>query len=206
MQKQQSEVEPEEKEVDKGKKLSHKKTESRKSGKHWALVITVSTFLLAVLFSLVTEIASSRTNIIIATILLILLIAINIAFDAVAISVASCDLPPLLACASRRVKGAKTAIKLVKNAEKVNNFCADVIGDICGIVSGGCAVTIVAKLIQTFPNLNVLLITIGISSLTAALTVGGKAYLKSFAIKNSKEMVLFVGRIFDKFTPKKHKA
>ena len=125
-----------------------KKKSTNTKGKHWALVIMVSTFFLAMLFSLVTEIASSKTNIIIASLLLLLLIAINILFDGIAISVASCDLPPLLACASRKVAGAKTAIKLVKNSDKVNNFCADVIGDICGIVSGGCAITIVAKVPQ----------------------------------------------------------
>ena len=182
-----------------------KKKSTNTKGKHWALVIMVSTFFLAMLFSLVTEIASSKTNIIIASLLLLLLIAINILFDGIAISVASCDLPPLLACASRKVAGAKTAIKLVKNSDKVNNFCADVIGDICGIVSGGCAITIVAKVHEAFPNVNVLIFTIGISSLTAALTVGGKAYLKTIAIKNSRELVLFVSRIIDKFSGNKNK-
>lgn len=171
------------------------KSSARADGRNWTIKITAITFLLAALFSLMSEVASAKANLVIAGLLLLFLITISIVFDGVAVSVTSCDLPPLLACASRKIAGAKTAIRLVKNAEKVSNICADVIGDICGIVSGACTIAIVAKIEEIYPEGNMFVVAILLSSVVAALTVGGKAYVKGFAIKNSKEMVLFVARL-----------
>jgi CBS domain containing-hemolysin-like protein len=165
----------------------------------WTLKITIVTFFLAAFFSFITEITSSKTNIIIASLLLILLILLSILFDAIAVSVTSCDLAPLLALASRKVPASKIAIKLVKNAEKVSNICGDVIGDICGIISGACGFAIISRLIMIAPNFNQLVLNIIISSIVAALTVGGKSYLKVAAINNSKEMVMFFSRLLNIF-------
>ena len=40
------------------------------------------------------------------------------------------------AMSSKKIKGAKKAVSFKKNADKVSSFCNDVIGDICGIISG----------------------------------------------------------------------
>ena len=46
--------------------------------------------------------------------------------------------------ASKKIKKAKSAIKLLRNADIVSNICGDVVGDMCGIVSGaaGAAVAV----------------------------------------------------------------
>jgi CBS domain containing-hemolysin-like protein len=128
---------------------------------------------------------------------LALLIVVAIAFDSVGVAVTSCNLAPLLALSAKKVKGAAIAVKLVKNAEKVSNICNDVVGDMAGIISGTCAATVAIQLFSGDGNLN--LFNILISSVVSAVTVGGKAFFKSVAINNSKEMVLFVGRIIGIF-------
>lgn len=180
-------------------KNNHSKKNKKKFQKNniWAIKITIITLFLSLIFSFVTEIAASRTNLIISMLLLVLLIVINIAFDGVAVAATACELPPLLAMSAKKVPGSKIAVKLVQNAEKVSNICADVIGDICGIVSGAYAITIIVGLVRQNPY--GYLYNIIFSSVIAALTVGGKAFIKKIAIKKSKEMILFASRVIGIF-------
>lgn len=176
---------------------NNKKKQRNKKNRIWVIKITIITLCLALVFSFISEITASKTNVIIAMLLLILLIAINIIFDGIGIAAATCDLAPLLAMSAKKIPAANIAVKLVKNAEKVTNICADVIGDICGIISGAAAVTIVLKLASDNPNSYIL--NILFSSVIAAVTVGGKAAIKSVAIKNSRELILFASRIIGVF-------
>lgn len=167
----------------------------------WTIKITVVTLILGLFFSFISELTSSYAHVSITILLLILLIAISIIFDAIGIAATSCDLAPLLAMASRKVPGSKKAISLVKNAEKVSNICCDVIGDICGIISGACTVAIIAKLVIDSTTLNYWL-SIALSSVVGAVTVGGKSFFKTVAMKNSKEILLFVSRVLSVFSKK----
>ena len=102
---------------------------------------------------------------------------------------------------SRKVKGASTAVKFKKNADKVSNFCCDVIGDVCGIISGAAGTTITAILIDKY-NLNVFSTGIIVASIIAASTIGGKAIGKSFAINKSNiilyEFAKFISNFYKK--------
>lgn len=163
----------------------------------WTIKITLITLCLAFFVSFATYLTSNKSNFIISVLTLALLIVVAIAFDSVGVAVTSCNLAPLLALSAKKVKGAAIAVKLVKNAEKVSNICNDVVGDMAGIISGTCAATVAIQLFSGDENLN--LFNILISSVVSAVTVGGKAFFKSVAINNSKEMVLFVGRIIGIF-------
>ena len=188
----------------KTKKEKEKKPEQKKklSGATlWTIKITIVTLILGLFFSFISELTSSYAHVSITILLLFLLIAISIICDAIGIAATSCDLAPLLAMASKKVPGSKKAIGLVKNAEKVSNICCDVIGDICGIISGACTVAIVAKLIVDNSTLNYWM-SIVISSLVGAMTVGGKSFFKTVAMKNSKEILLLVARVISIFSKK----
>lgn len=163
----------------------------------WTIKITLITLCLAFFVSFATYLTSNKSNFIISVLTLALLIVVAIAFDSVGVAVTSCNLAPLLALSAKKVKGAAIAVRLVKNAEKVSNICNDVVGDMAGIISGTCAATVAIQLFSGDGNLN--LFNILISSVVSAVTVGGKAFFKSVAINNSKEMVLFVGRIIGIF-------
>jgi CBS domain containing-hemolysin-like protein len=90
---------------------------------------------------------------------------------------------------SRKVKGAKTAVKLIQNADKVSSFCNDVIGDICGIISGSAGSIISVTLASTF-SINIFITTLITTAVIASLTIGGKALGKSYAI-NKNNLILY---------------
>ena len=90
--------------------------------------------------------------------------------------------------ASKKVKNAKTAKKMLKNSAKVSSFCNDVIGDICNIISGSAGVVISSYIANKY-NISITLITLIITSLIAALTIGGKAIGKQIAVDKSEYIV-----------------
>ena len=189
---------------DKSQKEGKKKKKRKKlsKGAVWTIKITIITLLLAVFVSFVTELTTSVSNVVVSILILCLLIVIAIIFDAIGVAATSCDIAPLLSMASRKVKGANIAVKLVKNADKVANICNDVVGDIAGIISGTCAAAIVIEF--AIENPHMWLISILLSSAVSAVTVGGKAFFKQVAIKNSKEMIMLAARIVGIFYhPKK---
>ena len=153
------------------------------------------TFILAALFSTISEFTVTKSGIIIAILLLLFLIILSILFDGIAVAATSCDISLIMALAARKVPYTKQAILLVKNAGKVANVCADVIGDICGIISGACGSTIISQLLENSNEPRQMFYAIIMSSVIAALTVGGKGFVKKTAIKNSKEFVMVTARI-----------
>ncbi len=187
--------------LDTNNKKQKKTRKGLSSGTIWTIKITIITLALSFVVSFITEITSSKSNVVVSILILLLLIAINIIFDAIGVAATSCDVAPLLAMASKKVKGAAQAVKLAKNAEKVSNICSDVIGDICGIISGSCSAAIIILFAANNPNQYIF--NIVISSIVAAITVGGKAFFKNVAIKKSKELLLLTGKILSIFSRKK---
>ncbi len=170
----------------------------------WALQIFFLTFALSLSFSILSELLLAKSNVMIAFTLLSVLIIINILFDVVAIAVTSCSIEPFLSMAAKKIKGSKMAVKLIKNAEKVNNICSDVIGDICGIVTGALCATIVLKIFsQGGANADTAIISILFSSITAAITVGGKAIGKRIALTANQEIIFFVAKALSVFSRNK---
>ncbi|MEG1613310.1 MAG: hypothetical protein RR357_03985 [Clostridia bacterium] len=189
------------------KSKNDKVDKPKKSGlkSHWAIKATVITFFLSAFFSFIAQMTSTAGNIIVTILLLLFLISGSILFDGIGVAVASCELAPLTAMASKKVHGSKTAIRLVKNAEVVANICNDVIGDIFGILSGACTVVIVSKIVINAENQIVQLVTICVSAVVSALIVGGKAFLKNYAINKSKEFVMLTARVISVFTKENKK-
>ena len=120
-------------------------------------------------------------------------VLLGIAFDIVGVAVTAADERPFHSMASHRERGAREALRLIRNAEKVSSFCNDVVGDICGIVSGTTAAVIVARLQSDF-NTRSILISIAVTALISGLTIGGKAIGKRLAMNRSKEVVFRVAK------------
>jgi len=95
--------------------------------------------------------------------------------------------------ASNKVKGSREAVRLLKSADRVSNFCNDVIGDICGIISGSIGAIIVFMILVSNPTLENALLSAIITGFISSLTVGGKAIGKNVAIKKSEFIVLKTG-------------
>jgi CBS domain containing-hemolysin-like protein len=98
--------------------------------------------------------------------------------------------------AARKLKAGQKAVWLVNNAEKASSFCNDIIGDIAGIISGATGAAIAANLFASdhFSTETAFFLTLALTSLIAAVTVGGKAMGKSFAINHSTDIVLFAAK------------
>lgn len=96
--------------------------------------------------------------------------------------------------AAAKVKGAKQALMLIRNASKVTNFCNDVVGDICGIISGASAAYVIVKLEAMLGMTDLVVFSSVLSGLVASLTIGGKAMGKEIAMNFSKEIIAFIAR------------
>ena len=112
-------------------KENNKKEKKSKSDKVWFIKVFISTFILSMIFSYVSANGVSRLGLIPAILILILVIFIGIIFDIIGVAVTVANEEEFHAKATKKVKGSKDSIKLIKNAPKVANICADVIGDIC---------------------------------------------------------------------------
>lgn len=172
--------------------MSKKETEGtfKRYNFRWVILISLWTFIAAAIFSVITESLVTNLDILMAFIVLIVVISIGVTFDTIGIAVAVAHEGPFHAMAANRIKEAKHAIRLVRNAGQVSNFCNDVIGDISGIMSGAAGTTIIYKLIDAYPMLNGVILSIVLTSLIAAFTVGGKALGKTVAMLHN-EVIIF---------------
>ncbi len=178
---------------------SPKKTKN--SPVKWSLTILFGSFFLSVVFNAVSETALSNVNVIPAFFILAGFVLLGIIFDIFGVATTTADEKPFNAMSSKRVKAAKEALWLVKNAEKVSSICNDVIGDICGIMSGSTAAIIIASL--PLDDANSLFVSLLITGLVAGITVGGKAFGKGFAITKSNDIVFFLAKIIRFFKVKR---
>ena len=168
----------------------------RKYNMKWVLIITLWTFLLAISVSLISESILRNFDILLALISLIIIIIFGVLFDIIGIAVTASDERTFHSMAANKVKEAKYAVKLVRNAGPVSNFCNDVIGDISGIISGAAGTIIVLKLVNEYGFKEGTLLSIIMSGIIASFTVGGKAIGKEIAIKNSEKIIFFTSKFF----------
>ncbi|MCI5967119.1 MAG: hypothetical protein MRZ42_01885 [Tenericutes bacterium] len=172
------------------KKVNKKPVKNRKLVDYkWIITVTLLAFFISLIFSLFSEGVIPNANSVVAITIILLFIGIGIMFDMVGIAITVADIKTFNSMASKQVKGAKLAIKLIKNSEKASSFCNDVIGDICGIISGSAGVAL-ANIIATNFNFNPLIVSLLITAIIAALTIGGKAMGKATAI-NKSTLILF---------------
>lgn len=163
----------------------------------WIAVISLWTFVLAVVLGFVVQyLVSTVYSIFLSFFILLAVISLGIIFDIIGTAAAAASIAPLNAKAARKVVGARRSVYLVQHAGQVANFCNDVVGDISGIISGTLTAVIVLRLVLPF-TLDRMELYIGIllTALVATLTVGGKAWGKNVAINHPTEVILVVGKI-----------
>ena len=162
--------------------------DKKKTDKKWVLIISIISFVISLLFSFIGETIIPNAHISISIILVFMFISLGILFDMVGVAVTVASISTFNSMATKRVKGAKLGVKLIKNSPKVSSFCNDVIGDICGIISGSTGISIAIVISNRF-NASLLLISLLITACIASITIGGKALGKSIAINNSNSIL-----------------
>lgn len=167
----------------------------QRAAARWALTIFLVTIVVSATISFASGEVMARSSMAVAFLILLIIVAVGILFDIVGVAVTSADEKPFHSMASRRVPGAKEAIRLLRNAGRVSSICNDVIGDICGVVSGAASATIAARALTYIDFSWPQAVSLGMSALVAGLTVGGKAVGKTVAIRSCTEIVFLVGKI-----------
>lgn len=175
------------------KSVENKKNKKEQS---WIILITVLAFIISFGLSLISELIIPNTFLVINIILVLLFILLGIIFDIIGVAVTTADEKSFHSMAARKLNGAKTAINFINNKEKVSSFCNDVIGDICGVLSGSCGLAIAIK-VSDLLDIKLLVCTVLITSIISALTIGGKAFGKKIAVNNSNKIVYAITKILN---------
>ncbi|MDD4187244.1 MAG: hypothetical protein PHX04_00495 [Bacilli bacterium] len=161
---------------------------------NWIYKVFLLTFLLSIIFSGVANVITYNANPIIIGILLLIVISLGITFDMIGTSVLTSKESTFHAMNSKKIKGAKEAIWLLKNNGQVANLCLDVFGDVFGILSGGLGAVLTTSIVMV-TNISLPIISVLVGAFISAMTVGGKAGCKNVAIKNSDYIVFTVAKI-----------
>ena len=179
------------------KKPSNPKTGKKEHNHYrWALTAFVMAVALSGLLSLSSEAILENADLLLALLILALFIGLGILFDIIGVAVTAAAPRPFHSMAAHKEKGGREAIRLLQNANQVSSVCNDVVGDICGIVSGSTAAVIVVQLQRDFSTTSIL-ISIGVTALISGITIGGKALGKSVAINDCTKVVYRVARIMN---------
>ena len=158
------------------------KNNKKNSGARWTFIVTILSFVLTVVFSFLAEMVTQAASLSLSVMIILVLIIISIIADIIGTAVTVCDAAPLVAMSSRKVKGAKSALRLIHNSDKVASVCCDVIGDICGIVTGAASAAIVLLILLSTGNDGMRIwVSVLMSAAIACLTIGGKAFGKKIA-------------------------
>lgn len=169
---------------------------------NWIIKVFLFTFFITLLVSGLSNYISNNSNVIIIIIITIFIICLGIIFDMIGTSILTCNIANFHSMASYKVKGSKESIKLINNKSNIANFCNDVIGDICGIISGSMG-AIIAINISNLLKIDITIISLLISSIISSITVVGKAIGKKYATKKSDKIILLVGKTLNILKKKK---
>ena len=165
---------------------------------NWIIKAFLMTFFIALIFSSASNfIIAKYNNTILLISLCILFIGIGILFDIIGTAVLTANESSFHAKSSKKIKGSKEAVKLIKNSSTIASICNDVIGDICGIVSGSVGAMLDINISTKF-NISAIIVTLLTSSIISSLTVGGKAIGKKYAIKKSDAIIFIVAKLLNK--------
>lgn len=181
-----------------------KKRSSKKSATIWLIKVFVLALSLGIMFSALSELVLSKSGIIVSSFVILFFLVVSIIADIVGVAVTASEDSSFNAMASKKVRGAKEALFLIRNSDKVASFMCDIVGDICGILSGSAAAAIVLKIISNGSTLQTI-ISIVATSLIASLTIFGKAVGKNYAIKNNEKIVFGFAKFISIFTKQNKK-
>ena len=172
-----------------------------KNNYKWVLVVTTLAFCLSLVISFIVTSILKNVTLTVSILVTFLFIFLGILFDIIGVSVTSATDVAFHSMSARRVKAGKVGVKLIKNASRVSSICCDVIGDICGIITGVTGVSIVAILTNKLA-INPIYISLIVTAIISSLTIGGKAMGKHVAVYKSEEVVTVVAKLLSIFVKK----
>ena len=174
-----------------------KKKTGKKTGPDykWIILIFLATMVISAVMSFVSSNLLEGSGMSVSFLILICIILIGIVFDIIGVAVTAADEAPFHSMASRKIPEAVDALRLIRNAGRVSSFCNDVIGDICGVISGSAAAVISARVLLLSKSGSEIFITLLLSAVVSGMTVGGKACGKSLAMNPSTAVVRTAAKV-----------
>ena len=163
----------------------------------WVVTVFLVTLVVSGMISLISDEVMASSGLLAAFAILLGIVFLGIIFDIIGMAVATASEKPFHSMAARKVPGAQEAIRLLRNAERVSSICNDVVGDICGVVSGSASATIAALILTHVDAVWPRAVSLCMSALVAGLTVGGKAIGKTIAVNSCTQIVHLVGRVLN---------
>ena len=180
---------------DKQKKKAQPPQKPRLIDTKWVGTIMPVSFALSVGMSYVSNEALNSAGTMLSFVVLFFFIALGIVFDMIGIAAASGTEREFHSMAAHKVRGAREAVWMLRNAEKVSSICNDVVGDICGIISGATGALIAANLAAGRSGVMTVVISLLVTGMISALTIGGKAAGKGVAMAFSSKVLALCGRL-----------
>ena len=182
-----------------------------KNSTKWAFKVFILSISLSIIFSLVSQSLLPSLSPFFSIFVIVFFVFVSVIFDMVAVAFTSINKEQL--DKFKNENGYVMAVKLCERADKVASFGGDVVGDICGILSGAGGVSLVVNMNIQDTNLN-LVVTCLVSSLIAGITIFCKAIMKTYALQNCEQIAIMTGayleasffnRMRKKRQEKKHK-
>jgi len=155
----------------------------------WISSIFGITIGISAAMSLISNEVLSGSGLVVSFFVLLAIILLGVVFDIIGVAVTAADEKPFHSMASKKMPEAVIAIRMLRKADRVSSFCNDVVGDICGVVSGSASAVIAAQVVLGMQPLAARAVQLLMSAVVAGLTVGGKAFGKSIAMNNSTQII-----------------
>ncbi|MCH5156934.1 MAG: Mg2+ and Co2+ transporter CorB [Clostridiales bacterium] len=182
------------------KKTKERASKKKKKRNLWPLKALLITLVLSAAVNAASTLVLDDSTWWLATILTVVIMLLGVVFDIIGTASTACDIQPFLAMASRKVKGAKLAVKLSQKSDVVSSVCCDIVGDVCGIVSGISAATLVFFATSPVENLKIsFLISVLVYAVISTLTITLKAIGKGIAVNKSNKIIFGVAKTLSIF-------
>ena len=188
--------------VETKKKNKERANKKKKKLNLWPLKALVITLVLSAAVNAASTLVldEETTTWWLALILTVIILLLGVIFDLIGTASTACDIQPFLAMASRKVRGAKLAVKLCQKSDVVSSVCCDIVGDICGIVSGISAATLVFFATSAFDDTKIsFIISVLVYAVISTLTITLKAVGKGLAVKQSNKIIFAVAKMLSIF-------
>lgn len=166
----------------------------KKNNLRWAFKTLILSVFLSVLFSVVSQSLFPKLPMFLSLFVIAFFIAVSVMFDMISVAVTSIKIDQIKNYEGQ--KGYKTANILCENTEKVSSFCGDVVGDICGILSGAGGVSLVLNMNITDETI-FFIATCLVSSIIAGITIFGKAVMKNYSVEKCDKVVMTTASVLE---------
>ena len=177
------------------KHMKKKRKIKMKPDWRWIMTIFGMTIAISATMSFLSGEILSAVGLAVSFMVLFAIVLLGIVFDIIGVAVTAANEKPFHAMASKKMPEAATALRMLRHADRVSSICNDVVGDICGVVSGSASAVIAARAVLLMQPGWSQVIQLLMSALVAALTVGGKAFGKSIAMNNSTQIIHTASKI-----------